>query len=95
MPTLIDHVNRNKSDNRIANLRLSDRTKNAQNTSKRTDNTSGYRGVTWHKKTEKWRVQIYNNGKWTHGGLYADKEDAARRYNELAIEYHGEFAVPN
>jgi hypothetical protein len=87
MPTeWLDHINRNRSDNRICNLRLASATLNAQNASVRNDNTSGVQGVSWHKASNKWVVQISKKGKSTHIGLFATIDEAteARKQAELA-----------
>ena len=81
----IDHINRNRSDNRIVNLRLASAELNAQNASVRSDNTSGVQGVSWHKATNKWVVQISKQGKPTYVGVFATIEEAkvARTQAEL------------
>lgn len=53
-----DHANRNTLDNRRENLRIADSFQNAQNASRRSDNSSGYKGVCWHKPTGKWSAYI-------------------------------------
>ena len=82
----LDHINRNRSDNRIDNLRLASAELNAQNASVRSDNTSGVQGVSWHKASNKWVVQISKQGKPTHVGLFDSIKDAvaARAQAELA-----------
>ena len=90
----VDHVNNDgpKHDNRICNLRLATRSQNAANTGKKSTNKSGYKGVSWHKATCKWRAQIMINGKKTHLGLFDSAEDAHKAYVEKIKEIHGEFA---
>lgn len=82
----LDHINRNRSDNRICNLRLASPTLNAQNSSVRSDNKSGIPGVSWHKATGKWVVQISKLGKSTHVGLFSTIQEAklAREQAELS-----------
>ncbi len=58
-------------------------------------NTSGFRGVSWDNSRKKWYVSIRSYGKIIHLGRFADKKDAARKYNEAAIKYHGELAYLN
>lgn len=58
IPHEIDHIDRNKENNSLANLRESTRTLNVFNTDTRVDNKSGYKGVCFHKKTNKWNAQI-------------------------------------
>jgi len=87
MPTeWLDHINRNRSDNRVCNLRIASPALNAQNASIRKDNTSGVQGVSWHKATNKWIVQISKLGKSTYVGVFETIEEAklARKQAELA-----------
>lgn len=72
----IDHINRIRTDNRIANLREVTNKQNQQNASKRSDNTSGHTGVSWNKRISKWRAQIEHNQKRIHLGYFTDIEDA-------------------
>ena len=72
----IDHINRNTSDNRIANLRDISHKQNMQNASKRSDNTSGCPGVSWKKQYSKWQVHIKHNQKQIHLGYYSIIEEA-------------------
>ena len=93
----IDHINRNKSDNRISNLRLVTRKQNMENTSRPTTNISGYKGVSWWRATSKWKAQISHAGKKYHIGLYETKEEARDAYERKAKEffthYQGECNV--
>ena len=84
----LDHINRDKLDNRIANLREVTNSQNEQNKVSRRDNTSGYRGVVWHKPTKKWRAEIKIAQKKIHLGLFVNPEDAARAYAAAAAVYH-------
>ena len=81
----IDHINRNRSDNRIANLRDVSRKQNMQNASKPSNNTSGHPGVYWHKQRSKWQARIKHNQKLIHLGCFATIEEAiaARKAGEL------------
>ena len=72
----IDHINRNKTDNRIANLRDVSHKQNGQNASKPSNNTSGHPGVCWHKRDSKWVAQIRHNYKRIHLGLFENLEEA-------------------
>ncbi len=72
----LDHVNRDRSDNRIANLREVTNKQNHQNKSKYSHNTSGHTGVYWNKQNSKWRALIMHNRKLIHLGYFTDIEDA-------------------
>ena len=86
----LDHINRNRSDNRISNLRAVTNKQNHQNKSKPSNNTSGHSGVRWHKKSSKWRAQITHNKKHIHLGCFATIEEAiaARKAGELKYWGH-------
>lgn len=92
----IDHKNGNKLDNRVENLRVATTGQNNRNVIKRGNNTSGYKGVHWDKKSQKWisRIRIGGGQRLTLG-KFSNKEDAAKAYNEAALKYHGEFANLN
>lgn len=85
----IDHKNRDGSDNRINNLREATPLQNAQNKGSYQNNTSGYKGVCWHKSSKKWMAQIKYRYKNIHLGLFDDPEDASRAYQKAVIEIHG------
>lgn len=91
----VDHINGDGLDNRRENLRLCTHTENVRNARVRKDNTSGYKGVCWHKRDKKWRAAIRINGKPMWLGYYISKEEAARAYDEAAIKHFGEFAYLN
>ncbi len=89
MPELhIDHINRNTKDNRISNLRLVTVSQNLQNSKKRTDNTSGYKGVSLHKKSGKWTSRIKICGNYKYLGLFDTKEKAYEAYVQSALKNH-------
>jgi hypothetical protein len=72
----IDHINRNKLDNRIANLRLVDRITNQRNRGANKNNKCGLRGVSFHSPTGKWRASLGYSYKSTHLGLYSTPQEA-------------------
>lgn len=84
----IDHINRTKADNRISNLREATASTNMQNRLAQSNNTSGYRGVHWHKFTQKWEAQIKVEGKLKYIGRFDKKEDAYSAYQNAAYFYH-------
>lgn len=85
--TDLDHINQDKSDNRIANLRLVNRSQNMHNVSLHKHNSSGYKGVSWHKPRQKWRAYIFVDYQQVHLGLFAKIKDAvaARKSAERAF----------
>lgn len=91
----VDHINGNKLDNRLKNLRLCTKAENHRNRGLQKSNTSGYKGVHWHKKTKKWLVRIAFNGKRYHLGYFTDIRKAGRAYDAAAKKYHKHFANLN
>jgi len=92
----VDHRNNTRPlDNRRANLRPATKSQNGANRGPTRLNTSGYKGVFWHKRGRKWQAQIIVNQTAIHLGLFVDKIAAARAYNQAAIEYFGTFAYQN
>jgi hypothetical protein len=85
---VVDHINGDKADNRISNLRLANRSTNAANSKAR--GSSGFKGVTACKK--RWRAQITVNQEVIYLGLYKTKEEAHAVYAEAARQHFGEYA---
>lgn len=73
----IDHINGDRTDNRISNLRLATNRENARNQRRRMTNKSGHNGVYWDSATNKWRAQITLNGKTYALGRFSTKSKAA------------------
>jgi len=90
-----DHINRNTLDNRRINLRPATKSENAINRGKQINNTSGFKGVCWHKACRKWMAAITVNQRQINLGIFKNKIDAAYTYNKAAIKYFGEFAFIN
>ena len=88
----IDHINRNRLDNRKSNLRYATPQQNCMNKSKQSNNTSGYPGVSWRKDRNKWRAFITVDRKQIALGLYENKEDAITARKAAEEKYFGEFA---
>lgn len=91
----VDHVNGDPLDNRKSNLRICTREQNSRNKRKSYKNTSGYKGVSWHKRDRRWYSQIEHKSKSMHLGCFKNREAAARAYDEAAVKYFGEFARTN
>lgn len=92
---LVDHVNGNGLDNQRANLRPASSRQNSQNRGLRSDNTSGYKGVSWKKKDRLWVATISVNGKPKHIGCFSSAIDGAIAYDAAAVHYFGAFARLN
>lgn len=90
LPTCnIDHINEVKDDNRIRNLRLDVHNRNTQNVSKlQSNNSSGYRGVSWAKHTNKWLASIKIKGRSKNLGYYDTPEEAYGVYITAKRKYH-------
>lgn len=91
----IDHINGDPSDNRRENLRVATRSQNCAN---RRDykSKSGFRGVhSSRNKSNAWSARITLNGVAKTGGTFRTAEEAARRYDEMAQEAFGAFAILN
>lgn len=94
----LDHINRNKTDNRIENLRETSSHLNSSNTKRDPGAHSPYRGVTWIKRKRfpgKWKATIKHKMKTINLGLFDAELDAARAYNEAAKQLKGDYAVLN
>jgi hypothetical protein len=88
----LDHINNNRTDNRIENLRLASRAENNQNAVIRKDNTSGVKGVNWNKRDKRWTASIMINGKRKALGNFKDLA-LATEFVQLARDMvHGKFA---
>ena len=90
-----DHRNGNGLDNQKANLRPATHQQNQFNRQSHHKGTSKYKGVGWHKSTQKWRAHIGFNCKLIHLGLFDDEKEAAKAYDCKAKELFGEFANLN
>jgi hypothetical protein len=88
---MIDHEDRDSTNDKIKNLRLCDKSKNAANGRKHKDGKSGYKGVSWLKSHKKWHASICIKGKRKFLGYYDDPEEAHQAYLKAAKESFGEF----
>jgi hypothetical protein len=87
----IDHINRDRSDNRIENLRQATKQENCTNKAAK----SGFKGVRFHEQTGKWQARIASNYREQHIGLFSSDVEAAKAYDEKARELHGQYATLN
>jgi len=92
---VVDHINHKALDNRKCNLRIATKSQNCWNSKMSKRNKSGYKGVSWYKKYNKWRVCIRKNNIYKHLGYVADLSLAKDMYNNAAIMMFGEFAKLN
>lgn len=91
----IDHINGNRSDNRICNLRLANNSENNRNRTIQANSTSGYKGVSLHKKSNLWHAHATINGKRLSGGYHKTKELAYRAACSLRESIHGDYVQHN
>lgn len=94
-PKFVDHIDGNPLNNRIENLRESTHSQNCFNRPKPVHNTSGTKGVNWHKTAKKWEVRVMILGKRVHFGLFKSLELAELVAIEARDKYHGKFANHN
>jgi len=95
IPIFIDHVDGNKQNNKINNLRECTREQNGQNRTKCLCNTSGFKGVCFHKKQKKYIAQIKINGVHHWLGTFINAKEAAKAYDKRAAIEFGKFANLN
>jgi len=88
----VDHIDGDGLNNTRDNLRLATSAQNSANRGKQSNNTSGFKGVSWNKPRGKWRAQIRVGGNQIHLGMFTSKDEAHAAYCEAAEEYFGEFA---
>jgi hypothetical protein len=88
----LDHINSDRADYRICNLRLASRSQNCANNRKPKNNTSGFKGVTWDRANKKWAAQLQVKGRHQNLGRFARIEDASAAYAQAAKAAFGEFA---
>ena len=87
----IDHINGDRGDNRLANLREASRSQNNANMGLRADNRSGVRGVFWDTRSQMWRAEIMMNNKVTPLGRYSDIKEATEVRRSAEMRMFGEF----
>lgn len=87
-----DHINGDSLDNRRVNLRICTSSENHMNRGKNHRNTSGFKGVSFHKKNKKWIARISIHGKYKHLGIYSTPNLAYEAYCDACLAHHGEFA---
>jgi hypothetical protein len=93
-PHSVDHIDRDRSNNRIANLRPATQSQNGANSKLRADSTSGLKGVTWDKANNKWVAHVMVGRRAKKLGRFKTKEEAHAVYLKAAAEIFGEFVRP-
>lgn len=88
----IDHINRDRADNRISNLRPANQTQNLFNKVACRSSKTGVKGVSVCSQTGRYQVKITVDGRYKHIGRFDSLEEGAAAYAEAAKRYHGEFA---
>ena len=91
----IDHINKNPFDNKWANLRECTVSENQRNVKVRIDNTSGHKGICWHKKEKKWHSRITVNGIRKFLGSFPTLQEAVKARSQAELEFFGEFTPLN
>jgi hypothetical protein len=93
MPPQVDHIDGNRRNNQIENLREATSTQNNQN--RVATGATKIKGVVWHKQSKKWVASICINRKSVHLGSFEKIEDAAQVATDARKKLHGEFARKN
>jgi len=88
---MIDHIDGDKLNNKWCNLREADRTQNGYNSAMKSNNTSGYKDVSFIKASGKWGSKIKVNGKNVWLGTFDSPKEASIAYNSVAKVLHGEY----
>ena len=93
LPECVDHIDGDKANNKIENLRAATKEQNSCNQKVRSTNKSGCKGVKWNSVSKKWQVGICKNYKNIHLGLYEDLELASLVAIEATELIHGRFSA--
>lgn len=90
-----DHRDGDPLNAQEENLRAATRSQNIANSKLRADSTTGYKGVTWHKRVGKYYVQVKFQGRMAYSAYYTSALEAAKSYDAEVTALFGEFAVTN
>jgi hypothetical protein len=93
MPECVDHIDGDKTNNKIENLRAATKEENCRNQKVRSTNKSGYKGVKWVEHCKKWQVEVCKNYKQLRFGMYEDLELAGLVAIEATELIHGRFSA--
>ncbi|AHM86581.1 HNH endonuclease [Klebsiella pneumoniae] len=94
-PEVIDHIDRNRSNNAIENLRAVTFSQNSANRAAKSKNKSGFTGVYWNELGKKWQASIVANGRTHYVGLFATAQEAAKARTEYARQLYANFYIPS
>ena len=83
----IDHIDRNRSNNAIANLQDVTRKENMENVSLHVKNKSGFKGVSWKSQCKQWQAQITHNRKKVYLGVFKTAQEAHLAYQQAAKQF--------
>ena len=92
LPDEVDHIDRNPANNKGHNLRAATRAQNCRNLTTRSDNSSGYAGVSHDKSRDMWAAYINIDGKRRHLGRFTELSDAITARKKAELKLFGEFA---
>lgn len=90
----VKHMDGDRLNNQRSNLRVVNRTQQAAGRKKYRGKVS-YKGVSYDATKDRYRATIWSSGKWYHLGWFGNARDAARRYNDAAFLFFGEYAKLN
>lgn len=88
----IDHINCDRQNNKISEIREATKSQNLCNRPRQRNNTSGFKGVSWHKGTGSWRAYIKVSGRFVSLGYFKTAEAAAVAYEAASAQIFGQFA---
>ena len=91
-PKMLDHIDGNKLNNNIENLRPATRSENSSNRGLMTNNTSGIKGVAWHKTSNKWEASCQVNKKRVKIGYFDELSEAEKAVKSFREQHHGVYA---
>ena len=91
----VDHIDGNRENNIYTNLRWATHSENGMNCTKKKNTSSIYKGVSFNRRLHKWSAQIKLNKKNIFIGYFMDETEAAKVYDEKAMELFGEYAKLN
>jgi len=92
---IVDHIDRNSFNNILSNLRWATQSLNRHNSKLPSSNTTGFRGVSFHVKNQKWVARIRHNKMYYNLGSFNSAVEAARAYDTKAVELYGNDAMLN